>query len=42
MPIQHGQHQGFDPTPTREPTGRVGRDEAIDKCGDLQVPLVFH
>jgi hypothetical protein len=36
MPIQNGQHQGFDPTPTREPMGRVRRDEAIDKRGDLQ------
>ena len=28
MPVQNGEHQGFDPTPTREPMRRVGRDEA--------------
>ena len=38
MPIQNGEHQGFDPTPTREPMRRVGRDEAVDHCGDLQAP----
>jgi hypothetical protein len=38
MPIQNGEPQGFDPTSTREPMGRVGRDEAIDKRGDLQAP----
>jgi hypothetical protein len=36
MPVQNGQHQGVDPTPTREPMGRVGREEAVDTRGDLQ------
>jgi len=38
MPIQNGEHQGFAPTPTREPMRRVGRDEAIDNGSDLQTP----
>ena len=38
MPIENSQHQGFDPTSTREPMSRVGRDKAIDKRGDLQAP----
>jgi hypothetical protein len=38
IPIQDGQHQGFDPTPTREPMRRVGRDEAVDHRSDFQAP----
>ena len=38
IPIQDGQHQGFDPTPTREPMRRVGRDEAVEHRSDFQAP----
>jgi hypothetical protein len=38
MPIQNGEHPGFDSTPTREPMRRMGRDEVSDKRGDLQAP----
>ena len=34
--IQNREDQSFDPTPTREHMGRMGRDETIDKRGDLQ------
>ena len=36
MPVQNREDQGFDPAPTREPVCRVGRDETINKRGDLQ------
>jgi len=38
MPIQNGEHQGFDSTPTREAMRRMGRDEAINHGGNLQTP----
>ena len=38
MPIQNGEHQGFDATPTRKPMRRVGRDEAVNHGGNLQTP----
>jgi hypothetical protein len=38
IPIQKGEAQGFDPTPTREHMRRVGRDEAIDRGCDLWAP----
>ena len=34
--IQNREHQGLDPTPTREHMRRMGRDEAIDHGRDLQ------
>jgi hypothetical protein len=36
MAIQHREHQGLDPTPTREPMRRMGREKAIDHGRDLQ------
>jgi hypothetical protein len=38
LPLQNREDQGFDPTTTREHRCRVGRDEAIEHCGDLQTP----
>ena len=38
MPIQHGEDHGFDPTPTREPMRRVGRNHVVDHCRHLQAP----
>jgi hypothetical protein len=38
MPIQHGKHQGFNSTPTREPMHRMGRDKAVNHGGHLQAP----
>jgi len=38
IPIQHGEHQGFDPTPTREHMRRVGRDEPVENGGNFQAP----
>jgi hypothetical protein len=38
MPIQNRAYPGCNPTPTREPMGRRGRDETLDERGDLQAP----
>jgi len=35
-PIEHGAPQGFDPTPTREPMRRMGREEAVKPSSNLQ------
>jgi len=35
-PVQNREDQGFDPAATREPMGRMGRDETINECGNLQ------
>ena len=34
--IQKRQDQGFDPTPTREPMGGMGREKTVDHGGNLQ------
>jgi len=31
-------YHGFDPTPTREPMRRMGRDQAVNHGGNFQVP----
>jgi hypothetical protein len=36
MPVQNREDQGFDPAATREPMCRMGRDETINECGNLQ------
>jgi hypothetical protein len=36
--IQHREHQGFHSPPSREPRRRVGREKAVDHCGDVQAP----
>ena len=38
MPIQNREHQGCDPTPTREPMRRVRGDETVNHRGDFQAP----
>jgi len=38
MPIQNGEHHGFDPTPTREAMRRMGRDQVVDHRCHLQAP----
>jgi len=38
MPIQHGEHHGFDPTPTREALRRMGREQVVDHRCHLQTP----
>jgi hypothetical protein len=38
MPLQHREAPGFDSAPTREPVGRMGRDEAVDPGGARQTP----
>ena len=38
IPIQNGEHEGFDPMPTREHMSGVRRDEAVDHHGDFQAP----
>jgi hypothetical protein len=35
LAIEHGEHQGFDPTPTREPVRRMGREETVEHRGHL-------
>jgi hypothetical protein len=35
IPIQNGEHEGFDPTPTREHMRRVGRDETVENGGNF-------
>jgi hypothetical protein len=41
MPIENRESHGFDPTPTREVTRRVRRDEAVDYYGHLQASLYY-
>jgi hypothetical protein len=36
MPSQHGEHHGFDPTPTREAMRWMGRDQGVDHPCHLQ------
>jgi len=36
--VQDSQHQGFDPTPTREHMGRMGREKTVNHRGNLQTP----
>jgi hypothetical protein len=38
MPIQNREHQGFNPTTTREPMRGVRGNETVNDCGDLQAP----
>ena len=38
MPIENGEYQSFDSTPTREPLRRMRRDEAVNHGGNLQAP----
>jgi hypothetical protein len=37
-PIEHGEDEGFDPTPTREAMRRVRREEAVNHGRHLQAP----
>ena len=37
-PVEHGEPQSFDSTPTREPVRRMGWDEAVNDGGHFQVP----
>jgi hypothetical protein len=36
--IQNGEHQSFNPAPRREDMRRMGREKAVDNCGDFQTP----
>jgi hypothetical protein len=36
--IQNGEHQGFNPAPSREDMRRVGGEEAVDHRGHFQAP----
>ena len=36
IPIQDREYQGFAPTTRREHMGRMGREKAVDHCGDRQ------
>jgi hypothetical protein len=35
MPVETGEHQSFDSTPTREPVRRMGWDEVVNHGGHL-------
>jgi hypothetical protein len=35
---QNREHQGFHSPPSREPRRRVGREKAVEHCGDVQAP----
>jgi hypothetical protein len=38
MPLENGEDEGFDLTPTREAMRRVRRDEAVNHCCHLHAP----